>query len=477
MINLSQGDKATLLIKQLLADCRRDPILFCHTLLGFDPHEGQEKWLKNSWKDENLLVTGNRFGKSWIAAGKQIYKCVTRYGWSSEKTAEYEKHNTHYTAANISVTQDQANLVWGKARGMLNRGKASWLVKEVRYSPYPTITFINDAQFTARATARKGEHLLGHDYDSVNWDEAAYEPDFEYIRDTVLKMRMVDRNGVIDYTTTGNGKNKFGEYFQEVLDGKHSNKYAQTGSSFNNPHIPVEALNKMLKDFPDRLKRQNLYGEIVEMGGDYFDVDDLAAACSDKLTDRLRILAFDEEDLPSYALVYHDAEHEMPWWKFYQSHYYVHGWDLARKQDWVVGTTWDVSIKPYKMVEFERYRRKSWKHTISRIEDRFRRYNGRTYYDGTGVGDVVGEFLDTNLGATPIVFTRPLKDGMLENWRRMLNLRDVQWPNINVVMSEHSNYRLEDDQLKTDCVMSCILAGWAMYESHSHIEPASLVSY
>ncbi len=473
MINLSQSDKVTILIKELLAACRQDPILFCEKILGFTPHPQQKIWLQNSWYDENLLVTGNRFGKSWIAAAKQIFKAVTQYGWDKKTAQAFAARGESYLAANVSVTQDQANLVWGKARGMLSSSKASWLVDDVRYSPYPTIKFINGAELTARATARKGEHLLGHAYNSVNWDEAAYEPDFLYIRDNVLRMRMVDRKGTMDYTTTGNGKNDFGQFFQRVLDKKEDNKYAQTGSSFANPYIPKDRLAQMIKDLPDRLKRQNLYGEITEMGGDFFDPEDIDACTSEKLTENMRIIAFDEEDLPAYVLVFHDKTHETAWWRFYPSHFYVHGWDLARKQDWVVGVTYDVTTKPASLVEFERYRRKSWKHTVNRIEDRYKRYGGKVYYDATGVGDVVGEMLDVNMGATPIVFTKPQKEGMLENWNRMINLRQVSWPSINVMIEEHKFYRLDDEQLKTDTVMANILAGWAMYEMHGIIKPAA----
>lgn len=48
--------------KHALIRGRNDPVFFCHYFLGLEPHPYQEKWLYNSIKKENLLVTGNRWG-------------------------------------------------------------------------------------------------------------------------------------------------------------------------------------------------------------------------------------------------------------------------------------------------------------------------------------------------------------------------------------------------------------------------------
>ena len=50
-----------------------DPVLFCREFLEFEPHKGQAEWLENSNRSQNLLVTGNRWGKSLIEAAKIIH--------------------------------------------------------------------------------------------------------------------------------------------------------------------------------------------------------------------------------------------------------------------------------------------------------------------------------------------------------------------------------------------------------------------
>ncbi len=460
---MTASDLVLQAVQQMLLKCRQDPVTFSTQLLDVVPHPGQERWLRNSTQPQNILVTGNRWGKSEAAAIDLVYACITQYGWSDETALLMNSRHEPYGVANVSVTQDMANLVWSKARRMLQNPKVSWLVKDVRYSPYPRITFINDSFFEARATANKGEHLLGHTFALINWDEAAYEPYFEYIRDNVLVMRLVDRGGILKYTSTGNGRNAFGQYYLDALAGKLLNMYAQTGNSFENPYVDHKRLNALQLQLPEHKRRQNISGEIVDVGGDYFMAEDLQQAIHPALTDMLRILAWDEDAQAAheaYAMLY--SSENTPWFQQYPMHQYVHGWDLARKRDYVVGLTFDVTTRPHSLVEFERYRKRPWAFTIRRIEDRHRRYRGRTYFDGTGVGDVVGDLLDKSIKAEGIVFTQRSKQGMLENWSNLINLRRVAWPYIKAFVDEHTFYRAEDIGLDTDCVMAACIAGTGM---------------
>src|SRR6185312_17067313 len=161
--------------------------------------------------------TGNRWGKSHIAAAKRIFKNVFRKGWDEATAIRMDAAHLPYRSWNIAMTADQSRIVWFKANAMLQNPKASWMVRDIKLTPFPRIEFINGAVFEARSSGNNGERLLGNDLDDVNWDEAAYEKNFEYIRDNVLEMRLVDRGGTLDYTSTGNGRNRFGQYFLSGL--------------------------------------------------------------------------------------------------------------------------------------------------------------------------------------------------------------------------------------------------------------------
>ena len=51
---------------------------FASYTLGVMLHEGQRFWLANSTKRVNILVTGNRWGKSFIWAVKLLHHAIYR---------------------------------------------------------------------------------------------------------------------------------------------------------------------------------------------------------------------------------------------------------------------------------------------------------------------------------------------------------------------------------------------------------------
>lgn len=471
MANVVRSDAAKrAAFAERLRKYRDDPVGFCRDVLEMDPHPGQERWLQQSVLGENALTTGNRWGKSHIAAAKTIWKCVYRQGWDAEIKAAMARKHASYRAINVSLTADQAGLVWRKAFGMLRGARAAWLLRDVKMTPFPTFEFVNGSTFEARSTARDGVHLLGNDYDFVNWDEAAFEPKFESIRDNVLRMRLVDRRGKLDYTSTGNGRNDYGRYFLDALAKKLPDVYAQTGPTYENPNIPHDAVEANAARMSEQKRRQNIGGEIVDAGGGFFAIEDIAAFWDTDFDDQVDVVSKDDEDVPTRIRLMLDGK---SWETRYPSHRYVHGWDLANRKDWATGFTIDTTsltdangqTKRMPVVEYERFRRQGWKHLYSRIRDRHHRFGGEahssTVIDSTGVGDTAVEELE-DIKAEGYWFTKPSKDDLLANLQSVLNLREISSPFIGEVNDELSFYDRDDENLITDCVMGLGLAAlWA----------------
>jgi hypothetical protein len=445
---------------QRLRRYRDDPVGFCRDVLEMDPHPGQERWLRDGYATENALVTGNRWGKSHVAAAKRVYKAVYRKGWTKAIEEAMRRKHEPYKSLNISITADQAGLVWQKAFGMLQGRKASWLVKSSKLTPFPTIEFVSGAVFEARSTVHDGMHILGHDYDDVNWDEAAYERRFLKVRDGVLRMRMADRAGIIDYTSTGNGRNDFGLYFLSGLPGekKDPDLYSQSGPTYENPHINADRITKLTTRMNDRMRQQNIEGAIIDAGGGYFNIEDIEAAIDEALSE-FALVENDDQDVVSRYVVRVDGGAKS-WRDRYPSHRYLHGWDLADKQDWAVGTTWDLSTTPMTLVEFERFNKRGWDNVWARIRARQARYGTpkATKIDSTGIGDVAENELK-DIQAEGVNFAGK-KDALLTNLQTALSLREVRWPFIKPLVDEHKFYERDDDKLDTDCVMSCAVAMW-----------------
>ncbi|MDB5042180.1 MAG: hypothetical protein JWN27_2906 [Candidatus Eremiobacteraeota bacterium] len=481
MANVVRSDAAKrAAFAERLKKYRHDPIGFCRDVLDMEPHDGQKRWLEQSTLGENALTTGNRWGKSHIAAAKMIWKCVYRLGWDAEIKAAMARKHAPYRGINVSLTADQAGLVWRKAYGMLQGPKAGWLIRDTRMTPFPTFEFVNGATFEARSTARDGVHLLGNDYDFVNWDEAAYEPKFETIRDNVLRMRLVDRRGALDYTSTGNGRNDYGRYFLDALAGKLPAVYAQTGPTYENPNIPRDAVEANAARMSDQKRRQNILGEVVDAGGGFFEAADIAEFWDTELSDQIEIVSRDEEEIPTRIRLMLEGR---SWETRYPSHRYVHGWDLANRKDWATGFTIDTTSltdaagRPKRMpvVEYERFHKQGWKHVYARIRDRHRRFGGEahstTVVDSTGVGDTVVEELE-DIKAEGYWFTNPAKDDLLTTLQSALNLREISSPFIGQVNDELSFYDRDDENLIKDCVMGLGLA--TLYAKRHKSDPPLL---
>jgi len=471
---------------------RYRPIEFSRRVLEIDPHAGQRLWLLNSTYPENALTTGNQFGKSTTAAIKTPWRAAYQKGWDHAIRQRVAISREPWGGLTIAPTADQSRIVFTKMQRLLHARRAQWLVAEMQLTPFPKITFFNGATVEARSTANDGNHLLGHTLDFINWDEAAREPKFEQIRDDVLRMRLVARAGMLDYTTTGNGRNAYGKYFLRGLPGvenRNPRLYSQAGTSYDNPYLPREIIEAAGRGMSERLRRQNIGGEIVDASGGFFDIESLDAAISKELTRWNKILKLDDQDHIAHCEIYidHNSDPDLgelvegtPYHVRYPTHRYVHFWDLAKKRDWVVGRTLDTSGERLKAVEFERFNRVDWNIVYDRIRERHFRYQvssiddgpgstSRTIVDATGIGDVAVDML-ADINAEPFIFTKASKGEILASLQSAFALREVEVPEIPVEYDEVKFYQEDDKEIVQDCVMA--LAG-AVFHGRRHQEPFS----
>jgi hypothetical protein len=72
---------------------------------------------------------------------------------------------------------------------------------------------------------------------------------------------------------------------------------------------------------------------------------------------------------------------------------YAHGADWGRRTDWCIIWTFRTDVSPARLVAFERRGRTDWPDLTALLDDRQRRFGGRAKHDGTGLGDVIDQFL------------------------------------------------------------------------------------
>jgi hypothetical protein len=391
-----------------------DPVYFAKAFLGFTPHPGQAEWLKKSTGLENALVTGNRWGKSDIQAVKMLHRALFQIRPLENDVRRY------YRCVNVAMTQDQAEIIFGKILGMIGRSPAmKALIRAVRQTPFPHIVLKNGSQIWARSSYNRGEYLLGHDFDYVNFDEAAYEPQGEWVVDGVIKMRLADRCGTLDYSSTPNGLNWFYKRCQVIS--KEGRGQVQHGSTLDNPHLSAKYLDEFARSVSPSRLAQHLHGKFTSFEGRLFQEDVISRCLIDSASDSNQGDIVTKDD----------------------GHLLIHGWDLARKVTYTVGITLDVTSRPYKVIEVARMQR-DWPVTIRIIKETQERYGGITVIDSTGLGDVVLAELD-DIGAVGVNFGGGNRDRLLANLERAISAGEVTWPDIEYPDDGSASWSLTDE--------------------------------
>jgi hypothetical protein len=357
-----------------------DPSYFAEAVLGVRLHDGQRQWLERSTARENLLVTGNRWGKSFVSAVKLIHHALYRV-----RPAQFDQVD-RYRAVVASITQDQANLVFHQVLQLLRRVEnADCIIASIQWHPFPRLVMGNGATIEARSTQNRGEHLLGNDFDLFIFDEVAFEQYPEYVVEEVILMRLADREGRLDLVSTPNGKNWFYGRANEIMDGKRPG-YFQTGDSRDNCYISQAYLSERVAHFSETRLQQNIRGQFVDSGGEI-----LAGALIDA--------ALEAAGRESAAVDPSTVRH-------------ITGWDLARKKTATVGITVAVTGTNARVVALERFRMVDWTTIIAKIEERQRQFPGELVIDSTGLGDVVAEQL-AGYHPVNVIFTPATKSELL----------------------------------------------------------------
>ncbi len=349
-------------------------------MLGINLHPGQIDWLNNAGEQENILVTGNRWGKSFVCAVNIIHHALYKL-----RPLKYNGR-LPYKIVTASITQDQANIIFNISYNLVNQSEILQpLIKKVTMTPYPKMVFGNNATIESRTTQNKGQYLLGQDYDLFIFDEVAFESDPEFVVEEVIQMRLADREGRLFLVSTPNGKNWFYNRAMQIFRNKNPG-YLQYGDSRENPYISEKYLGERVKYFSEKRVKQNIMGQFVDSGGEILKGRYIDRALQSFLSRK------EANDIPLY----------------------ISGWDLARKRTATVGITIKVSNGCARIVELERLKMFDWAVVIEKIKKRQHKYPGELVVDATGLGDVVVEQLK-EYNPVSVIFTANSKAELLTN--------------------------------------------------------------
>ena len=464
-----------------------DPVLFAKLMLAKEPHNlcrggddcpqagtqhhhGQVKWLREADQAINILIPGNRFGKSVVSAMRHIHHCMFKKGLTPGK---YNWMTAPYETISVSVSADQAQIVFDEAKALCETPQMKPFVNRIYVTPFPRIVFFNGSVLHCRSAHDDGKYIDGHQYRYVSIDEAGYlKNDLKKLINGVILMRLAG-GGMLDLIGTPKGFGDLYWYANRGLRGVPG-YYTMKGSIYDNPFLSkadIEMRDQLLAQSDPRLRDQVLYGGFVSDEGMAFMQDQLDQAFS--------------KHLPAHQ-------------DYVEGHKYVQAWDLARQTDYTVGVTFDVTSKPFIMVDYQRLNRVPWEVIYDLILAKKQEYHVKfPIIDASGPGgDVIEEeltkrkiFTDAvkiNTKQRKLELINTLQSAM-DDKRQVIGERTIldeagfpqqvpdttpvggDWglirmPPIPQLLDEFGTYQLKDQDLVTDSVMAVAMAIDSVYD-------------
>jgi hypothetical protein len=121
---------------------------------------------------------------------------------------------------------------------------------------------------------------------------------------------------------------------------------------------------------------------------------------------------------------------------------YVTGADWAKEQDYTVISTWRTDCTPWRLVKYTRLNRRPWPVMVGIYNDQFNEYGGKAVHDGTGVGNVVNDYIDSR--SVPFIMSGRQREEMLTEYIAAVERGDLIAPRIESAYTAHKYASVED---------------------------------
>ena len=442
---------------------------FANDFLDVQFYTKQAEVMDNSLDaTEVTFVAANRTGKSFSAAVWCIHRAFYQHLSPYMRPEKLSWKNT-YKIFTTSLSQDQANIVFNYIRSFVENVKMQRFVEDLVMSPFPELTLRTKAsgewrvsKIGARSLAKKGVHILGHSLAGVLVDECAFVPDYEYIEEMVLRMRMAEWGGTLFRISSPAGKsNHLYRFFLKGWDPHRPNQinekdpryYSAKLSTYDNPYISKAFLREQEQRMDPLMYQQNVLGEFVD--------------------------SFDYFSMLVIQGMYEDAEWSLPEERK-PGRVYVLGADLAALRDATVVFVLDVTEPhSWRVVYVGEIRQASWPSVREFVKGVWGMYSPVvSTLDATGVGaPIVDQLRDEDgiPGIDAFVFSSSSKPDLLTRLQDAAQRKKIKFPfgpATRRLIDELSVYKLEDKGLSTDYVMALALAHRAgeLYHRKNYVD-------
>jgi len=393
---------------------------FAHEVLEMNTHAGQDIALNGMrLKRNSFICAGNRFGKGEIGL---IYGC-----WmAAYKPCEKQFKHKNMSILNTSITQDQSNIIFDKFRdSVVNKKNFSWLVKDIKLSPFPHIEFTNGVIWWFRNAAYDGKFLEGRSYLYTNTDELDLFADAQRFQEEMLEPRTWDYAGFMSVMTTPRrGKKnafKLWTLMQNKIKEGDEDYFTYQGDSRMNKFLSPATIVHM-NSLPPRLFAKNVKGEWEAEGN----------LISSEFLDAAQLKACGLQDVPRSGKTH------------------INAWDLARARTWCTRVTLEVG-DILQIVSVDRFKDQSetvtegyWRMVEQKIKAAHHQWPGTTAFDRTGIGDVLFSYI-AEIAPVPIVLSHAMEEDLIRNGAAEFQHGRIGLPFIERRMEDGSLWIAQDE--------------------------------
>lgn len=461
---------------------RDDPVGFAREVLKIELHEGQQRWLRESVKNQGkrtILVPSNRWGKTVVLAVKHIYCCYYKLGM--EELPEDLRELLTYETAALSPKLRQVRSMYGYVLQIL-QGRMWWKdvdgkvqvnrdcqLKDFLVSPtaVPTtnqlsqtpIKFKNGSQIQVGSTGQDlGGGLAGAEFFYMSYDECSLSNYLKEEITTRLMSRLITTNGALDLVGTPDNISDSLLYYQSLVDKglKGEDGWVTiTGMLDDNTFIPEELREKTkerLRQTDPILYRQVVFGEFIKGGSLVFKPQIVKRLWDEKME------VIDDPNLDGGKLIQEPQA----------GHNYVFGVDWAIANDFTVMVVLDYTDELWKLAYFYRIKgsdKPPQQQFMDLLYLKQRYNNADVMMDTNGLGGklIESEFRDEP-GFHGFNFGPGKKAGFIGTLQKFLywnsgegRIRTGYLPELE---EELGVYQLNDTKLRQDTVMALGLATW-----------------
>jgi len=302
-------------------------------------------------------------------------------------------------------------------------------------------------------SADRPENIEGFGYNKIYLNEAGIILKKRYIWENAILPMTMDYNADLIAGGTPKGGGLFKELWYKGNNPNNKDWESFHFTTYDNPYIDKSIIDKLSKDMPELVRRQEIYAEFLEDSAAVFK--NIGKCTTSTL----------EEPMPGKR--------------------YIAGIDLAKHIDFTVITILDTTGR---MVYFKRINKLNWGSQKELIIEVIKKYNNaQTLIDSTGVGDPIYDDLQrAGLDIDGYKFTSTTKTNLIESLMIAFETMSISIMNQIELISELDIFSYEINEntrnikynapqgFHDDCVISLALAWWCYKymirsEEHTHV--------